>query len=595
MLELFTGECRRFRLWALGAAVVHVGALLFFDFLVDPLQQPRTVYEVTAAVYVVGGALLGLYQAGSYARINSWIMLLHRPLAPGAILTAVGGAGATMLAIAVVIPILTMLAMHGAIGERLVDARHWLLAPAGLLIALIGYLGGLYAALAPRRYGWLALIPALLPTASLAAGPAALVIQAAVVAALTFLVFSVFKPDLALPPRRAAGLASTALAVAMGAYLLVLSAGGILFQTASMIIGDNPLKGPAPAGGVLEATRAEGRALIEAGLAGREDPAAQVWREQVRLSEVFALPPTRSALPVRGAMTNLAPMEFDDQKRGVRWTFSHDDLRFHGVRLVDRRSVGALGPAGGEVSAFQTPPLINDSGMMIARDGVFLFDADDGQIHQRIRLLQDEAAATQPMAIGEAMGLITSRALRLYDRRVLEDGDSQRPMFAKVPLAAPIGNLMRIDLIELLEGYLVSITYARGAVEGPGRAWQDIVLIDAQGHAHQIARRALKPDFPIATRFIAWWVSPALNVIRTGAEHALAAEAPLSKRSPIEPPTIVWITAALLSLVSAALTAGLARLRRLPPVAVGAWTLATLLAGPPMLLAFWLIRPTPRP
>ncbi len=592
MLELFIGECRRFRLWALGAGLLHTGTLLFFDFMVDPLQQPQSVYQLAAAIYAVGGALLGLYQAGGYARINAWIMLLHRPLAPRAILAAVAGAGATMLALAVVAPILIMLAAHDLTGARFVDARHWLLPIAGLLVALIGYLAGLYAALSPRRYGWLALIPALLPTVSGAAGAAALVVQALTALWLVLMVLAVFKPDLQTPPGRASGLAMTALATAMGVYVLAVAAGGLAFETASMIIGNHPRGGAASANGVVAATRIEGGALIEAGLAGRRDDQARVWREQVRLSEVFAIPPTRPALPVRGAMTNMAPMEFDDPERGVRWTFSHDDMRFHGVRLADRRKAGVLGVEGDR--PFRAPPLVSDSGMMIARDGVFTFDADSGVIRQRIHLAEGEVAAAPPAVIGEAVGLLTSRALRFYDRRVLEEDDRRRPMFASVPLAAPVGNVMRIDLIELMEGYLVSVTYARGAVEGPGRAWQDIVEIDGSGRARQAARRALTSDYPLAARFMAWWISPGLSALRDASVRVLAAEAPLAERLPIRIPAAMMLLAGALSLVAAAITAWLGRRRRLAAASVGVWTLAALLAGLPMLVAFWLIRPTPR-
>ena len=85
MFELYKAECRRFRWWALGIGAVHAGLLLFFDRVVDPLQQPAMVYQLVAGIYAVAGVLLGLFQAASYARINQWIALLHRPVSPRAL------------------------------------------------------------------------------------------------------------------------------------------------------------------------------------------------------------------------------------------------------------------------------------------------------------------------------------------------------------------------------------------------------------------------------------------------------------------------------------------------------------------------------
>ncbi|MEO6216078.1 MAG: hypothetical protein ABIO86_08610 [Sphingomonas sp.] len=588
MFELYKAECRRFRWWALGAGTVHAGVLLFFDRVVDTLQQPISLYQLVAAIYAAAGVLLGLFQAGSYARINQWIALLHRPLSPRRIFVAIAGGSATMLVAAVFIPIMLLLASHGLIGSRFVDARHWLLGLSGVLIALIGLAGGIYAGLSPRRYGWLVLIPALLPTMSMAVGWAALAVQAGVLVLLALLVASVFKPDLATPPRGTTGRAGTALVAAMGAYVLLVVAGDIVFQMLWIVTGTHPLNSTPPRGGVVEATRAEGNVLIEAGLAGRQDREARIWREQVRLSESFEVSPTIKWLPVRGELTNVAPMEFDDERRGTRWTFSHDDMRFHGVRQTDSAAAGTLDVAGG----FEAPPLPIGNNRLIAGGSLLVFDVDDGRIHRRIRLPAGETIVAQASTAGDAITVMSDRALHLYDARALDDGDAKYPALATVPLPAPVGSLMRLDLVELLDGYLLSFTYARNAVSGPGSAWQQIVKVDGDGRSQAVARRALTPDFPLAARFAPYWISPALKTGREAIENLGGGVVPMDARQPVTVPLPIWIAAALLSLFSAAGTALLAHRRRLGLPSGAAWTLATLILGLPMLIAFWLIRPT---
>lgn len=589
MFELFKAECRRFRLWALAAGTLHLGCLLFFDRVIDPLQQPLMVYQAVAAVYAAAGVLLGVFQAATYTRTNHWIALLHRPLAPHHILLGIGGGGATMLLAAVLVPVAILLASHGLGTARFVDARHLLLGLSGGAIALIGFLAGLYLVLAPRRYGWLVLAIALIPALGMAVGWKAVLVQALVIVALALLVRSAFKPDLALPPRRPLPLAGTALAAAFGVYLTLVVVGDLVFQTLWIAAGTHPLNSAPIPGGVAEASTADSATVLDAGLAARNDRQARLWREQIRMSETFALPPTRKALPVRGELTNIAPMEFDDTRRRVRWTFSHDDMRFHGVRLADRRTAGTLASD----TPFAAPPLPIDGGLLLAGGTVHRFDEDRGTIRQRIALPAGETIVAPPAPLGEALAVMSDRAIRFYDPRVLEEGDRTRPPFAITALPAPVGSLMRADLIELLDGYLLSLTYARGAVSGPARAWQRIVEVRDGAGARIVAERALRPDFPAASRFAPYWLSPPLQIVRETVETAGSGVMPTEAREPAPIPATVWAVAAALSLAAAAVAAGLARRRRFGLRDGTAWTLATLVLGLPMLIAFWLIRPKP--
>jgi hypothetical protein len=188
--------------------------------------------------------------------------------------------------------------------------------------------------------------------------------------------------------------------------------------------------------------------------------------------------------------------------------------------------------------------------------------------------------------------VLSNRALRLYDARVLDDGDTKYAALALVPLPAPVGSLTRLDFIELLDGYLVSLTYARGGVDGPANAWQQIVKVDGDGRSQMVARRALTPDFPPVARFSPYWISPALEAAREVIENAGGGTVPMDAREPVTVPLSIWIATGLLTLLSAAGTALLARRRQLGIRSGTAWTLATLILGPPMLIAFWLIRPT---
>ena len=89
---------------------------------------------------------------GTYRQPNRWLHLLHRPLHRLRIVAALGGAGALLLIVCTMLPILLLALYQDAFTARVVDARHYWLAFSGALVAIIGYGAGLYAMVANRRY-----------------------------------------------------------------------------------------------------------------------------------------------------------------------------------------------------------------------------------------------------------------------------------------------------------------------------------------------------------------------------------------------------------------------------------------------------------
>jgi hypothetical protein len=101
MIDLLKAELLRFRWWATGCVILQLVVLGFLTRVVDLAQQPEMVYQVFASAYGALGLLLGLYQMGGYRRPNTWLNLLHRPIAPWKIALALTGAGAVLLAIGI--------------------------------------------------------------------------------------------------------------------------------------------------------------------------------------------------------------------------------------------------------------------------------------------------------------------------------------------------------------------------------------------------------------------------------------------------------------------------------------------------------------
>ena len=589
MIDLFKGALLRFRLWAIAAAAVHAGILGFMARIVDLAQQPLLVYQVFAMTYAVAGTLLGLYQMGSYRKPNQWLSLLHRPMHRLQIAGALGGAGAVLLFVAAALPIALIALYQDTATARVVDLRHWMMPIAAWLIALIGYAAGAYAMIGNRRHSFAVLVlPCLLMFAQ-ASGVAMLALQLTLLAVLVGLVAIVFRPDPVAAPRSFAATAVTALPVQIGAYFLVwmLGYGVELFWTVS---GTHPLNTPTPPkGGYIEADRAEGKDMLLLGIENSRDPDAALWREQIALSDVYTRYPLRS-LPQRGEMTNLQPMEFTDGDRNITWVFKHDSMRFVGYGALDKRARGDLGVGEAQV-AFPAPTMPFAADYLYNAHAAYQYDDGQGRVYERMRLPQGEVMASPPEPAGDNLLVLSDRAAYFYPGREAMNGlDLLQPLM-RVPMPGEVGNLSRMDVIELLDGYLVSFTYTWGVWSSElQHPYQQVLRIDGNGHAREVARRNLSQDLPTAYTARIWWLSPVLRTLCLGAQDLYAARDPLRASPQPMPRSMLWLALAccVVSLLGATWLS--ARLQ-LSPRNRWLWVVLCGVVGLPALLALWLMVP----
>ena len=589
MFDLFKSELQRFRLWAGSAGILNLVVLAFLSRMVDMAQQPLFVYQVFGAVYAVAGAAFGLYQMGSYRKPNQWLSLLHRPLHRLRIAGALTAAMTLLLLLAVALPILLVAVYQDTMTARVVDVRHWLLPVAGWLIAVSGYLAGAYAMVGNRRYSFAAfLLPNLFMYAQ-ATGVAMLGVQCVVIAFLAVLLAIAFKPDPAAPSRNPAAVLAVALPVQLGAYFLVwmLGFGAELLWTVS---GTHPLNMPAPPkGGYIEADRAEGKDMLLLGIERSRNPEAALWREQIALSDVYTIYPLRN-LPMQDSMTNLAPLEFADGENNLMLVFSHDRERFVTRGLRDQRRVGEMG-VGMEQAAFPAPTMPYGASYLYNAHAVYQYDSEQNLMFERFRLPQGEVMASPPEPAGDNLVMLSNRAAYFYPGREAMNGlDLLQPLM-RVVMPGAVGNLSRMDVVELLDGYLVSYTYTWGVWSGElQRPFQQVLRVDGKGQAREVARRALSVDLPSVYTNRNTWLSPVLRAICLGAQDLFAAKDPLRAKPEPMPAQILWLAAAccLLSLLGAVWLTG--RQTHSPRRRWG-WVLLCGVVGLPALASLWLMYP----
>jgi len=589
MWDLFKAEIIRFRGWVIAYAAVHLMVLGFMTRMVDLAQQPlMIVYMVIGGIYALTGLLLGLYQMGGYRRPNAWLNLLHRPLPHWQVAAALFGAGTLLLAVAVLLPLLVIAGWQETMTARVIDLRHVVLIMSAWLVSACGYLAGGSTVLGNKRYGIGALVPLLLLFFSNATGIGAIAIQLLAIAWLAVMIVFAFKPDLAATPRHPIGVVATALPLQVGlcfAFLLV----GFGIEMVWMMQGTHPnnLATPIP-GSAKEADNAEGKDVMIAGLKASTAPEAPLWREQAAISEVFTIGPNVSQLPARNELTNIAPMEFDDETRRVRWVFSHDSMRFEGYSLASFRTAGRLGVEGD--GAFPNPPLPGPQGALITRGAVYQYDSDAKLMLPRAHVPKGETITGFDI-IGERVALLSDRALYIYDGRELQQGDGVLTPRWRVPVPGITGTLQRIDLMELLDGYLVSFAYTRWRHNGDGPSYQQILQVDGQGQIASVARRELSTGYGVLFRYQNWYPSPILFALQRYVVNLFSSYTPGNEvdRQPI--PRSAMMIAGVLMLLSLLGAAWYVRRTALSLPARIAWIVACGVISLPALLSLWLLYP----
>lgn len=585
MWGLIRTEWSRFHRWALALGLVHLGWLVFTDRVADPLQQQAIVYQVYLGILALLGTAFGLYQISAYARQAEWIDLLHRPVAPRRIGAALLLTGLALTFVVIALPVALLLPFHQATAGQGVESRHWLFPLAAWAVGATGYFLGVHLRLGPPRLAFTAIILLVWLYQAEAYGPAAVGLQMLVAGIAFLLALGNFRPDRAAPngpPHRMATSFVAALAIGViGTFALRFA-----FQIGMMLVGNHPLNGVPPAGGLVEAMRADGAALMASGLASQPSERNRFWSEQAGLSEVVTIVPELRNATARRSLTSPGDSTIEDNESRLIWSFSHDTMRYAATSIATRR------PWRPEVSPPQlpAPPLVvGDGRTIIAGNRILDYDASSRRFADRITLPSAERLIAPPQPAWDQLAILSDHALRVYDGRVMRYGDDNLPPLATVDLAGSPGALLRIDMLELLDGYLVSFTYGQRSAEGQSLPEQQFWLVEG-ARVTPILRRPLDPDYPAAMRHADLWFAPALTAVAATLRGAFGAPNAMARAGPRAAPSSIIALAMLLHILSALgawWRGGAIPINRRERVV---WANAALFFGPPMLIALLLLQ-----
>lgn len=587
MRDLMKAELYRFYVGALILAIFHCGLLIFLDRVEDTLQQPLLVYRVYLGVFSLVSLFFGAYQVSSYTQPVSWIQLMHRPTSGGRIGSAIMLAGLTLLVLVVALPVALLLPFHAEFGNGTVESRHMLMPAGAFLVTATAYLIGVCIRIGPRIRAISAVLLLIWVYNTDASGIASVFIQALAAITAFLLALGYFRPDpeaqIALPARLLGhGILLLAIAV-VGTFIL-----RFVMQLGLMLLGAHPLNGIPPVGGLVEASRSEGAALLVAGLNDAKDQRAKFWSEQVQLSEVATLTTELTAAPRRFSVTNLIGNSFDDDLAKLTWTFSHSDMRYSAIDKATRKHVDKIAPS----PRLQGPPITSGDGKFImAGAEIYSYDPSFHRFSRRVSLPHQEVFAASPKPQWDIVSLITDRKLRLYDQRAVASGMTAVVPVREIALPQPIGDLIRIDMIELLDGYLISFLYGKEAANGLGHPVQELWEVTAS-QATRVGVRRLDADYPAVIQHADIWFAPLLNQVGELANGLLAPSNPLTRHAARNIPTILFVFALIAHTAAGLLCWLWAKRLQLSCRGRIVWSLAGIAFGLPAPIALYLAEPS---
>lgn len=576
MRELYLSELRRFRKGAMIAAPLHLLGLFLLLRFRDFVHMHAHAQLLLMFLYILLAFGFGLYQFGTYRQPNRWIWLMHRPLPAWKVAAAILGATATLVGAVIALPGLLALAGNQLLTTRVVDAYHYAVVLHATLFAVAAWLCAGYVMLNRSKLGAAVIVLPFLVMFRITSVYLLLALDLVCIALLAAMLATAMQPNRHRPPAGAGAVLANALPLLLASYFVLAAGGGMAYQYAAIIHGSHPLNSEvAPAGGFTEAVRKEPDERMLLGLEGARDPRAAAWRTQVKGNTIprYAF---LDSYPERNQVGPLSNHDFFDPVNKLSWTYSQDAGAFIGRAQFTGVRKAVLPVASLPILGIRVPM----TGEAVFPHSIASYDPATLAWREILRVRDDETI------LGPAAPGNPARQYIVTDQRivVMEGAAPMREVFS-ISLPGKGEDLVGVDVATVADGSLLSFVFGQRMIDGVPGGDQVTLLLDASGHATEVARRPLTHDFPTLFEHKDWWISPVLHAVealpaRLAQSRAVFPPIPLS----LPRPPLAW--AAALACALASMLAGWWWLRRTDagPSRRAGWLAACLLLGPAAFL-----------
>lgn len=519
MKDLIRSEWRRFQFIMVVLAVAH---LLLLGALSRAYELPQLHFHEHAAmvaIYMLLGLMLALLQVGSHGSTSRWLWLIHRPLSPARIFAALALSAAAMLTVTVFVPLLVYLVLADTLTTQVIDARHYVMVFYALAFSLMAWLAGAHAATSRHKAAIAVLVVPFLFAWHVAS---VWRLWLPVLGCLTWLGLAArysFRADRSASIATTRALLLTALPLQLAFFLLG-------FQLSRGTLDLIALLGRSPGRTILStdpnfdadaALRGFTQKFIAKGLARSSDARAITWREQLPALEAATVRPDVERFPLRHQASNVAPPWWDDT-RNIKYTFSHDRMRFEGRDPMTGEARESWGASGvGSAQPYNDVPAVD-----MTRASLYAIDKEAQRQDELVRLDHGEWFVGRPTNGLNHLMILTNKRVLAFRSDSLASVTGPLQLAWQVPL--PEGEFAPVaDVVQTTHGWLVSLFYFDkrefGGFESFAKPWQQVLYVDGKGAISVVGERRDIRDHnatfgavetvPLAS----WWLSPLLYAL----------------------------------------------------------------------------------
>lgn len=603
MLNLFLTEFLRYRNRALLAALVHM-ALLAFVQLSDQNISATPAFPMWWLSALAASAGFGILQMNSHKRINHWIHLMQRPLAPWRIATAITGAGCALILIALALPFtLNLVRLQLLPAAGLVELRHYLqlgqIVPALLLIYVYASFSALYTH--KFKYVGFAMFMGVVMNV---VGVNTYVVLSMIAVTVAVCLYGWFKPDLEAGPAQPAFIVMSELPLQFGLFWVAVFIYSAVNQGSARLVGGDP-----EPGSIAELQTLDGREVMLAALDSAAPADAAFYRQQLAVADIVTVTPRNGrSYANRNQRPSLdGALVLADPAGNASWRFSHSAMLFKGIVPFAGTELGWLGPDGfitelqPDSPRFTSVPWVTQNRFILDDTTIYQLDWEQRALRRKFTLAGlDAHAAAVPERFSDSLGihpnfvtLLSDRNLYLFRSRQFNDFNEEATLETRLPLANPAADTAAY-VTELIDGYLVAqLTGVRpGTGEGDYAKFAEggLFLHATGAHGNRpVSGRAVASGYGAADIYEGFVVAPGLKMLNfavAGLTVGWNKEAALPLLYQRFPP-VVLVLALCSMLLSGAVVGRLLRPIALPRAAKVAWVAIAAFAGLLGLASFY--------
>jgi len=323
--------------------------------------------------------------------------------------------------------------------------------------------------------------------------------------------------------------------------------------------------------------------------------------EQVKLSDTSRIRkrvwfhPTRQQLPlIDENQTTIFAAD-----NNINWQFSHDHMLFVGHDMVNKTTIGYLGPIQlftqlenvDHEDVFESVPWVQND-QIVVKNKVYQYQSNLNSLRLLFSGNNDEYLLNGLQHNGSVKAIITTKNLYLFDS--INYDNEELPLKAQVimPLPGDYNNLWDIQITEVIDRFILTLLFGKSSRHDVYDAQHLSYEITLSGQIKKLNQRDLTQSPPLLIKDLDYMISPAwklgLEYFPTHpARDRYLDQRPQARNLSVETKIILVILAMLYLIMTVILTKN----REIYGLKKWSWVIFNTVLGLPGVFSLLLLNP----